>query len=346
MNTASRALVRRVISWCVAVTAVAWAVPALVGSAWLATFTSCAIFAMTAAGLGLLYGRLGLASLTQVAFVGVGSWVALRVGFAFELPFPLLVVASGLAAGALGFVLSLPALRLRGLYLALVTLMVAGGFDVVFNATGFPNGGGGFLGYQASGELRRLPRPSFARDDVAYFRFVVIISALILVIVGLQMRSRIGRAWAIIAQSEAAALSSGVNVTLSKAWAFTFAGVLSGIGGALLAGQLGQVGPSSFQASSSILLFSLTLIGGSTKWVGWIAASLLYLAVPTLLNDWGVDGNVALMFFGVALMVNLIGAPSGIAGQLAGLGALIRAKFAPVLASRRTGSTSETSPTA
>lgn len=258
----------------------------------------------------------------------------------------MLVVASGLAAGALGFVLSLPALRLRGLYLALVTLMVAGGFDVVFNATGFPNGGGGFLGYQASGELRRLPRPSFARDDVAYFRFVVIISALILVIVGLQMRSRIGRAWAIIAQSEAAALSSGVNVTLSKAWAFTFAGVLSGIGGALLAGQLGQVGPSSFQASSSILLFSLTLIGGSTKWVGWIAASLLYLAVPTLLNDWGVDGNVALMFFGVALMVNLIGAPSGIAGQLAGLGALIRAKFAPVLASRRTGSTSETSPTA
>ena len=149
--------------------AAAIVLPAVMSSGWIATLTSCAIYAIPAAGIGLLYGELRLASLTQVAFVGLGGWVALRCGIGFGWPLPVLLVVSALVAAVFGAALALPALRLRDLYLALVTLLVAASADVAFNAAGFPNGGSGFLGYQAVGDLERLRRPAIATTDEAFF---------------------------------------------------------------------------------------------------------------------------------------------------------------------------------
>lgn len=297
--------------------AVAFYIPSSVGAGWLSTFTTCAIFAIAAAGTGLLYGELGLTSFAQVSLMGVGGWTALRLEFAYGLPFPVTVLVAAAVTALVGLVVGLPALRLRGLYLALVTLMVAGGLDQVFTATGFPNGADGFLGYASSGQLQRMSRPDFAVGDVAYFRLALAVMVALFVVVRLHVRARPGRAWALIARSEGAAHSAGIHVTAYKVWALALAGALSGVAGALLAGQIGQLSPAPFDPAASVVIFALTLVGGARHWAGWVIAALLFEALPALFDEWSIDGNVALMISGAALVINLIGAPDGIVGELA-----------------------------
>src|SRR5215203_2528869 len=102
-------------------------------SYWLSIFTSACATALVGAGAAVLYGQLGLVSLCQFALAGVGGWVSLRVHHAAHLPFELSLVAGGMAASGVGMIWGLPALRMRGLYLALVTLMLAGAFQVGIN---------------------------------------------------------------------------------------------------------------------------------------------------------------------------------------------------------------------
>ena len=165
--------------------------PELVGSFWLRAFTSSAIFALAAAGVALLYGRLGLVSLAQVALLGLGAWVTLRLSHGTGLPFELVLLGGGLAAGLVGLVVGLPALRMRGLYLALITLMAAGGFQVIVGGTGFPDGGPGFLGRVTSAGARLLmARPLIAQSDPAYFRYVVVVVTAGFLLVALHRRTR------------------------------------------------------------------------------------------------------------------------------------------------------------
>ncbi|MBI5722289.1 MAG: branched-chain amino acid ABC transporter permease [Burkholderiales bacterium] len=308
---ARRALVRMV----VAVLAIGLLMPWLANAYWIKTLTSSLALATAAAGVALLYGQLGLVSLCQYALLGVGGWVALRVGHGLHWPFELCVLAAGIAAGAVGMLAGLPALRLKGLYLALVTLMLAGGFQVVVSATGFPDGGAGWLGRVTGSERLLMPRPSLATSDGAYFTYVSVWLAAMLVIIELHRRTRAGRSWALIRRGEAVAEGAGVNVLLYQTWAFGLAGVCAGIAGALLAGAVGQLGGSAFAASESVMLFALTVVGGAYHWVGALVAGLLLRAVPSLLVDFGVNGFLAMIFFGAALLHALITAPRGLAGQ-------------------------------
>ena len=308
--------------------AVGFLVPGTVGSGWLSTLTTCVIFSIAAAGTGLLYGWLGLTSLTQVELAGVGAWLTMRLGFATSLPFLVDLFIATVATGVIGSLLAFPALRVRGLQLALVTLMIAGGFDVIFNATGFPNGGGGFLGYSLEGNLKQLPRPGFAASDGAYFRLALVIAALAFVAVQLQLRRRSGRAWSLIGESEAAAASAGISLLRSQLWAFAVAAALCGLTGGLLAGQFGQLDPSTFAVSQSMLLFALVVVAGSGHWAGWVFAAILFEVVPFALNQAHVNGDVATIIFGVALMVNMLGSPRGAAGQIEELIASARSRKA------------------
>ena len=140
--------------------------PLVLSSLWLRILTSAAIYALAAAGTALLYARLGLVSLCQFALVGVGGWVTLRIGHAFHPPFEVSMLAGGLVAAFIGLIFGIPALRLRGLYLALVTLMLAGAFQIVISAWGFPDGGPGFLGRADGSGRSMLPRPALA-DEAA-----------------------------------------------------------------------------------------------------------------------------------------------------------------------------------
>ncbi len=292
---------------------------ALANSYWLKTFTSALTLSVAVAGTALLYGQLGLVSLCQYALVGVGGWVALRLSHGFGLPFELCVLAGGLSASAAGMVAGLPALRLKGLYLALVTLMMAGGYQVLVSAVGFPDGGGGWLGKaQGTGRLM-MTRPALAESDAAYLVYVVAWLAAVLAIVEGHRRSRAGRAWALIRRGEAAAMGAGVHVLFYQSWAFGLAGFCAGVAGALLAGSVGQLDGRAFTAGESVLLFALTVVGGAYHWLGTLLAGLLLRAVPALLTEWGVNGFLAQVFFGAALLHALITAPQGIAGQWLGL---------------------------
>jgi branched-chain amino acid transport system permease protein len=305
--------------------AVAMLVPAVFSVFWIRAFTTSAIYAIACAGVGLLYGRLGVVSLGQIALVGVGGWITLRLGHAVSLPFPVLLVLAGAGTSVIGVMVGLPALRLSGLNLAIVTLMFAGAFSIVFDATGFPNGGGGFLGtVSGSQQPVALPRPSLGQSDAGYFRYVLVVVALAFAVLAWQLRGRAGRQWAAIRRSEAGALASGVDTTRSKLTALALVSFTTGVAGGLLAAEAGLLDPSNFGAADSIVLFAVVLIGGAFSLLGAVIGGLLSQAFPSLLTQLGVNGNLILVIFGFGLIHAVSTAPRGIAGQLQGLAALVR----------------------
>jgi branched-chain amino acid transport system permease protein len=299
---------------------VAIAIPALFSPYWVRAFTTSVIYAIACAGVGLLYGRLGLASLGQIALLGVGGWITLRLGHAGSLPFPVLLVLAGAGTCLVGVLVGLPALRLSGLNLAIVTLMFAAAFAVVFNATGFPDGGGGFLGRATGDEAHlALERPALGEADAAYFRYVVIVAALMFGLIAAHLGGRQGRQWAAIRQSEVGALAAGVDTARSKLHAIALASFTTGVAGGLLAGNAGLLDPANFGAQASALLFAVVLIGGAFSLLGAVLAGLLSQAFPSLLSDLGVNGNLIFVVFGLGLIHAISTAPQGIAGQLEGL---------------------------
>ncbi|WP_210235466.1 branched-chain amino acid ABC transporter permease [Mesorhizobium sp. M8A.F.Ca.ET.207.01.1.1] len=290
-------------------------VPFVASALWLKVLTAVAIYTLTSASIAVLYRRLGLVSLAQVSLMGCGGWVALRFGHGFKLPFELNLLAGGLFAGLIGMILAYPALRMRGLYLALITLMAAGGFGILINVIQFPNGGGGFAGFEVKA-IGYLPRPAIAQSDAAFFSYCLIVVAVSFLLIDIHERSRAGRGWALIRKSEAAAMAAGVNVTLYKVWGFALSGFLAGIAGALLAGNLQLLDARSFPPAESVMIFALTVVGGAWHWYGAVIAALLYRLLPAFLNNLGVDGNAAYIIFGFALIHALSTAPRGLAGQL------------------------------
>jgi branched-chain amino acid transport system permease protein len=293
-------------------------IPAFVGALWLSVFTSTVCFALAAAGVAFMYARLGMVSLTQVGLMGVGGWVMLRLNYATALPFEINMLLAALITMAFGMVLALPALRMRGLYLALVTLMAAGGLEIVFSTFQFPNGGTGFWGVQ-TGLTSAMRRPAIAPSDAGYLRYAVAVSTFGFLLIELARRLKPGRAWAMIRRSEAAALAAGVNVTFYKTLAFALSGFLGGLAGALLAGSLGLLDGQTFRASESIMIFALAVVGGARYWLGVVIAAALFRILPALLNNWGVDADLSYVIFGAGLLHAVITAPNGIAGQIQAL---------------------------
>ena len=183
-----------------------FAVPELIGVYWVKILTAAAIYSVVALGLGLLYGRVGMVSLCQVALLAVGAWTATRLLYGTGLPFPIVLLIAGLVTGVIGTVVGLPALRVSGLHLALITLMFAGAITLVLGVIHFPNGGGGFLGQVSLSELqggfRNIRRPGIATTDPAYYRYTLIVVALMFLLALWQISSKPGRAWATIRESE------------------------------------------------------------------------------------------------------------------------------------------------
>ena len=323
----------RTVAVCLVALAGLYVIPDALSNYWLRTLISAAALTMASLSVSLLFAQVGMVSLAQFGLLGVGGWFALRISHGFGVPFEIALLAGGISAALVGLVVGLPALRMRGLYLAIITLMMAGAIQVLISAFGFPDGGSGILGKSVGARLM-MARPFIAQSDEAYLRYAVVVAALCYLLVLAHVRGRPGRAWAMIRRSEVCALAGGVDIVAYKVWAFALAGFLAGIAGGILAGGVGQLDGSAFPASQSIMLFALTIVGGAYSWIGPIIAGLMLRAFPALLNDFRVDGNIATMVFGVGLLHALITAPHGIAGQLSELmGRLRRA----VSIDRKTG---------
>jgi branched-chain amino acid transport system permease protein len=287
---------------------------------WLSTLTSALCLALASRGIGVLFGRLGLVSLCQFALVGIGGWVALRLRIGYGIPFEGALLAGGAVSTVVAVAWGLPALRFRGIHLALVTLMLAGAFQIFISATGFPDGGTGFLGKVHGTGRILMSRPWLATSDAAYFLYVDAVVTVCFLFVELHVRSFPGRTWALIQKDERVAQAAGIEIVRYKLWAFALAGFCAGVSGGLLAGAVGQLDGRAFGASESILLFALSIVGGVHGWGGALVTGGLMRAAPALLNDIGVDGFVATALFGIALLHAFTTSPRRLAQTLAQVG--------------------------
>ena len=287
-------------------------IPFFFDAFWVANFTQMAVFSIVAASAGLLYGRVGLVSLGQVASYGIGCWVTIRLSFSTTLPFPILLIIGGVVAAIIGVMIGLPALRVSGLYLALVTLMLAAGMEIVLGDTKFANGGKGFKGVVESlSDIRPTRRPSIAITDVGYYRFIVIAAFVMFMLASYVLSRKAGRAWASIRQSEAAALAAGIDVTRYKIWAFALAAFMAGVAGGLYAGTVPKgMSIDAFNRQSAIFLIAVVIMGGIySLWGGLLGAFFATCLLKFLTQN--VIGHqfwtrFSLSLFGFGLLANLI----------------------------------------
>jgi len=308
------------------------AIPSLFSLYYVDAWTQVAIYSIVTLGLGLLVGRVGMVSLGQGAVLALGAWVAARLLFATGLPYPIVLLGAGLITMVLGTLVGLPALRLSGLYLALITLMLAGAITVVLTTINFPNGGSGFTGYDgATVHIPPIRRPSVATTDPAFFRYSMIVAVLMFALVFFHIRGRPGRAWAAIRQSESAALAAGINTTFYKLWAFALASFVTGVAGGLVAGSFRYLNSLTFTTQDSITLLAVVLMGGAYSMTGAVIAAFLLKFLQALLNDWGVSPDWLTILFGIGVLQVLTTAPRGIVEQfpkdMARLGRLVAGLF-------------------
>jgi branched-chain amino acid transport system permease protein len=295
---------------------VLFALPELMSGYYTGYASLVAVYSIVMLGLGLLVGRVGLYSLGQGAILQIGAWTGARLLFATSQPFPIVVIEAGVVTMGIGTVIGLPALRLRGLYLALITLMMAGALTVVLATVNFPNGGGGFTGYNGiTVHIPPIRRPSIAGTDSAYFRYAVVVALLMFILVYVHIKTRPGRAWAAIRQSEPAALAAGLNVTLYKLWAWALAAFITGVAGAVLAGQARYLYSINFTTQDSIILLAVALMGGVYNLWGAVIAAMLMQLLPAWLQNLGVNYAWLDILFGIGVLQVLTTAPAGIADQ-------------------------------
>ena len=291
--------------------------PAILSLYWIDVLTASAIYAIVALGLTTLMGRVGLVSLGQIAILALGAWVAARLDYGTSIPFPIVMLIAGLITMVLGTTVGLPALRLSGLYLALITLMLAGAITVVLTATNFPNGGHGFLGHTESATgSTAIRRPAIAESDPGFFRYTVVVAAAMFLLALWHIRSKPGRAWAAIRQSEPAALAAGVNITLYKLWAFALASFMTGVAGGLLGANVGKLYTFQFPTRDSIILLAVCLMGGIYSLWGAVIAGIFMKLLPALLDSLNLPADLLTILFGVGVLQVLLTAPAGLAAQM------------------------------
>jgi len=290
--------------------------PLGMNSYWLQASTVAIVYALIAGGAGLLVGRVGLYSLCQIALTAAGSWMALRLGFGTSLPFPVIILLSGAFSAVLGIIIGLPSLWVSGLALALLTLMGASAITLVLTVIHFPNGGDGILGYSETGQgAPALARPLIGETTDGYFRYVLVVAAIVFLIVWLHLKSRPGRSWAAIRQSPASAQAAGVNITLYRVWAFLLASFIAGVAGGLLAAT-GGIYITQFPVQDSIILLAAVLMAGAYSLWGAVLAALLMKFIGAAFSIWNVPPGLLLMLFGAGILQSLLQSPTGIFGQL------------------------------
>ncbi len=287
---------------------------------WMDVLTEVAVYALVALGLGLLMGRVGLVSLGQIAVLAIGAWIAARILYATSLPFSVVIIMCGLGTGVIGTLVGLPALRVSGLSLALITLMLAGAISIVLANLNFPNGGHGFAGYADSAfsnaKIQPIRRPSIALSDVGFYRYTVIVAVVMFLLALWHVSSKPGRAWASIRQSEPAALATGINITFYKLWAIVLASFITGVAGALLAGDSGTLYPSQFPTVQSISLLAVVLMGGMFSLWGAVIGGVLMQLLPAFLDKWNLPADLLTILFGVGVLQVLATAPEGLVSQV------------------------------
>jgi len=259
------------------------------------------------AGLNLVMGYGGQISLCQAGFFGLGAYVSGSLAVKYGVS-PLLGIVAALAGTALAaLVIGLPALRLRGNYLAMATLGFNAILSVLFNEliplTGGPNGLAGIPPITVAG---------YALDTAGRFFWLAwLAGAVLMVLLAMLLASRAGRALRAVSGSEVAAASMGVSPFRSKLAAFMFSAACAGLAGALYAHFNQYASPETFNFSASVLLVVMVALGGWGHYWGPLFGAAVFTAVPELLRQFQ---DAEFLVFGVSMLVVLLFLPAGIAG--------------------------------
>jgi len=312
-------------------------VDALLGRAWVRVLDLVLLYTMLALGLNIVVGYAGLLDLGYVAFFAVGAYLyALCASphFGLHLPFWLLLPAAALVAGLFGVLLGAPTLKLRGDYLAIVTLgfgeiirIFLNNLNAPFNLTNGPQGITLIRPIEIAGvsmaKTQTIGPLSFPSLYNYYYLFLALTLLIILISARLQ-HSRVGRAWAAIREDELAAKASGVNTHNLKLLAFAMGASFGGIAGSLYASFQGFVSPESFGLTESIMILCMVVLGGMGHIRGVILGAAILVALPEALRYIGPlqrwlfgqihvePSDLRLLLFGLALVLVMRLRPAGL----------------------------------
>lgn len=285
---------------------IALLLPFFLGSYALLVFSLFALGVTTVAGLNILLGLSGQVSFGHIAFYALGAYISAGLTLA-GLPLGIAMLAAMLACGLIGGLLAIPALRVSGPFLAMITIAFALVVRHVLiewrDVTGGSNG------------LMGIPMPEFGGLDPAIGLAVCCGLLMMAALCGFArlQHSQWGLAMRAVKASEIAARSLGFNPVVSKTLAFTLSAMLTSAAGALVAPLMMFINPDSFPFSQSILFILAVVIGGSGTLLGPVLGALLIVVLPELLSSFA---EYRLLIFAMLLLVVLWLAPRGLLGTL------------------------------
>ena len=252
----------------------------LVGSAyWVYMASLTAIMTISVTGLNILTGSAGLLSIGHAAFVGVGAFSCALLHERAGLPFWLVIPLSGLVSAAVGVLVGLPSLRIKGLYLAIATL--AAQFIFLFIAQRWTSVTGGDAGL-------KLTAPEMfgwrLDSDVGLYALIMPVAALMSLFAYNLSRTRVGRAFVAVRERDYSAEVLGVNLLQTKLTAFAVAAFYAGVSGSLMAFFFRVVNPAQFTFDVSIMQLTAIIVGGLGSVLGSILGSIFMMLVPEVLK--------------------------------------------------------------
>lgn len=270
--------------------------------------TTALMYVVLGLGLNIVVGVAGLLDLGYVAFYAVGAYSYALLNYNFDMGFWTVLPIGGLLAALLGIILGFPVLRLRGDYLAIVTL----GFGeiirlVLENWNDFSQGPSG---------IANIPRPSFFGMDMTFAGGITYIYYIILVLVVLTIfvvnrlqNSRLGRAWLALREDEIACEAMGIDKTKTKLIAFSLGAFWAGFVGVIFAAKTTFVNPASFTFLESAIILSIVVLGGMGSIIGVVIGALILILLPEYLR---ALSEYRMLAFGAILVVMMVFKPDGI----------------------------------
>jgi len=281
------------------------------------TLFNAARIALIAIGLNVVVGQAGLLDLGYVGFFAVGAYTTAVLSspdsfLATRYPWLLCIPVAMFVTAASGIILGVPTLRLRGDYLAIVTLgfgeivrLLADNLDPLRGQRGF--------GAVPGPEVTRADGSQIftSTDGTPWYWLTVTVIIIVLMFVGNLERSRVGRAWVAIREDEDAAESMGVPTFRFKLWAFAIGATIGGLSGSIYAGQVGFINSQGFDVITSILFLAAVVLGGSGNKVGVILGAFIIVYIP---DRFQVIAEYRFLIFGLAIIVLMIFRPQGLLG--------------------------------
>ncbi len=321
-----------------ALAALPFVVGATGGQGWVRILDFALLYVMLAVGLNIVVGFAGLLDLGYIAFYAVGAYLYALLAsphFGIHLPFWMLLPLGATVAALFGVLLGAPTLKLRGDYLAIVTLgfgeivrIFLNNLNAPINITNGPQGVNKIDPIAFGGFSLGKAQEIFGITVPSVYLYYYLFLALALLVIFITMRlenSRIGRAWVAIREDEIAAKAMGINTRNIKLLAFAMGASFGGIAGGLFAGFQGFVSPESFILMESVVVLCMVVLGGMGHIPGVILGAVLLAAMPELFRHTIVPLQqqlfgrilfdpevVRMLLFGLALVLVMLFRPAGI----------------------------------